>query len=180
MFDNISHEIYVFFISMLPFFELRLSIPYGIINQVPWLETFLIATAGNFIPIIPLLLLLDRVLNFLNKFNIFKKFYNFVIEKIHRNKGIVEKYGKLGLFVFVAIPIPGSGVYTGAAIAMFIGMKKKDSLLSITLGMLVAGVLVTAATMGIINIFDNPIFVILFILVSFFAYKKITEKRKKQ
>lgn len=178
MFDNIGHEAYVFFISMLPFFELRLAIPYGILNQIPWQETFLIAIAGNFVPIIPLLLLLEKILNYLKKIDIFKSFYYFVMEKTHKNKGLVEKYGKLGLFVFVAIPIPGSGVYTGAAVAMLLGMKKRDTFLPLTLGMLAAGVLVTVGTLGVVNIFDNPIFVIIFVILSFFIYKKITEKRK--
>ncbi|NCC81360.1 MAG: hypothetical protein EOM04_03735 [Clostridia bacterium] len=174
MLDNIAHEAYVFFISMLPLFELRLSIPYGILNQLPWQETFLLAIAGNFVPIIPLLLLLEKVLNFLNQFEVFSKFYNYVMEKTYKNKGIVEKYGKLGLFIFVAIPLPGSGVYTGSAIAMLLGMKKRDSFPALTLGMILAGVLVTSATMGVVNIFDNPAFVILFILISFFIYKKIS------
>ncbi len=174
MLDNISHEAYVFFISMLPLFELRLSIPYGILNQLPWQETFILAIAGNFIPIIPLLLLLEKVLNFLNRFEIFKKFYDFVMEKTHKNKGIVEKYRKLGLFIFVAIPMPGSGVYTGSAIAMLLGMKKRESFPALTLGMILAGILVTSATMGVVNIFDNPAFVILFILILFFIYKKIS------
>lgn len=174
MLDNIAHEAYVFFISMLPLFELRLSIPYGILNQLPWQETFLLAIAGNFVPIIPLLLLLEKVLNFLNQFEVFSKFYNYVMDKTHKNKGIVEKYGKLGLFIFVAIPLPGSGVYTGSAIAMLLGMKKRDSFPALTLGMILAGVLVTSATMGVVNIFDNPAFVILFILISFFIYKKIS------
>lgn len=173
IFENISHEAYVFFISMLPFFELRLSIPYGILNQLPWQETFIIAIIGNFIPIIPLLLLLEKVLNFLNRFPFFKRFYDFVMEKTHKNKGIVEKYGKLGLFIFVAIPLPGSGVYTGSAVAMLLGMKKRESFPALTLGMILAGVLVTSATMGVVNIFDNPVFVILFILISFIVYKII-------
>lgn len=178
MLDKIGHEAYIFFISMLPFFELRFSIPYGILNNIPWQETFIIAVAGNFLPIIPLLLLLEKVLNFLNRFVIFEKFYSYVMEKTHKNKGIVEKYGRLGLFIFVAIPLPGSGVYTGSAIAMLLGMRKRESLPSLTLGMLVAGVLVTSATMGVISIFDNPLFILLFILLSFFLYKRINKSPK--
>jgi len=174
MLDNIGHEAYVFFISMLPLFELRLSIPYGILNQLPWQETFILAIVGNFVPIIPLLLLLEKVLNYLNRFKIFNKFYNYVMKKTHKNKGIVEKYGKLGLFIFVAIPMPGSGVYTGSAIAMLLGMKKRESFPALTLGMILAGILVTSATMGVVNIFDNPVLIILFILISLLIYKKIS------
>lgn len=172
MIENISHELYIFFISMLPFFELRLAIPYGIINLIPWQETFLIAVVGNFIPIIPLLLLLEKILDFLNRYDVFKKFYDFVMERTHKNKGIVEKYGKFGLFVFVAIPLPGSGVYTGAAVAMLLGMKKRDSIWSLVFGMLVAGILVTAGTLGITNIFKNPVIVIALIFLLFIIYKK--------
>lgn len=145
-------QLYVFFISMLPFFELRLSIPYGALAGLPLEETFLIAIAGNFMPIIPLLFLFEAIMNILAKISFTRWFYDLVNRKTHQNKGIVEKYGKYGLFIFVAIPLPGSGVYTGAAIAILLGMKRRDAFLALSLGMILAGILVSLAAAGIIRI----------------------------
>ncbi len=142
-------EAYVFLISMLPFFELRLSIPYGILSGLPWQETFFLGTLGNFVPIIPMLFLFEKIMELLSRFPLTKWFYDFVNNKTHKNKSIVEKYGKYGLFIFVAIPLPGSGIYTGAAIAILLGMKRRDSFLALSLGMLMAGVVVTLAAAGI-------------------------------
>lgn len=148
----LSAEAYVFLISMLPFFELRLSIPYGILTGLPWQETFFLAALGNFVPIIPMLFLFKKIMEILSKFSLTKWFCDFVDSKTHKNKGIVEKYGKYGLFIFVAIPLPGSGVYTGAAIAILLGMKRRDAFLALSLGMLAAGLIVTLASAGFFKI----------------------------
>ena len=175
MLEKISHEFLIFLFSMLPFFELRLSIPYGILNQIPWQETFILSVLGNFIPIIPLLFLLEKFFLFLRKYKIFDRLYCSLMRNIHKNSALVLKYGKIGLYFFVSIPIPGSGIYTGSALALLFGISRKDAFLPLTFGMFTAGVLTMLATLGIVNIFEEPLFIFIAIIFVFLIYKKISK-----
>lgn len=180
MFDKFEsgHEWLVLFFAMLPFFELRLSIPYGILNQIPWQTTFLLSIIGNFLPILPLIFLLEKILALFIKIDIFNRVYNFIMRNTEKKKSLVEKYGLIGLYVFVAIPVPGSGIYTGSVLALLFAMKKKDTFIALTAGMVTAGILVTLASLGIVSVFDNPLMVFLLILLIVVLYRKIRFRNK--
>ena len=104
----------IFIVSMLPVIELRGAIPVAFIMGIDWKTAMICAIIGNLLPIPFILLFLDIIFNFMKKHNIFKKLVLWLEEKAHKNAPKVEKYGFWGLMLFVAIPLPGTGGWTGA------------------------------------------------------------------
>jgi len=134
-------------ISMLPIFELRGAIPVGIafLKQKPVLVYF-IAVVFNLLPVIPILYLLLPIRYLLIKWGLLKHFFYFLDNRAKKNNKIVERYGELGLTIFVAIPLPITGAWTGALIAVFMGLSPIKSFLFITFGVFSAGIIVTVIT----------------------------------
>jgi uncharacterized membrane protein len=124
----------VFFTAAAPISELRGAIPLAILDlEVSWPLAFLVAFAGNLLPVPFILLLLDRILQAI-----------FAISR--RRGGIVERYGLLGLVVFVAIPLPVTGAWTGSIVAYLLGIEFRRAFPAIVLGVFIAGVIVTVLT----------------------------------
>ena len=122
----IGKLIATFVISMLPIVELRGGLPYGVGFGLKPLEAFIAALLGNLLPIPFLLLLLEGFLKWLKKRKgIFTKFALWLENKAYKNQKTIEKYAAFGLFVLVAIPLPGTGAWTGAIVATVLGMNKK-------------------------------------------------------
>ncbi|MGB7054290.1 MAG: small multi-drug export protein [bacterium] len=143
---GLSPELTVFLTSMLPIIELRGALPLAInVFNINWPKAFLIAYIGNIIPAPIILWLLGPVVRLLSKLRIFDKFFTWLFERT-RKKGskMIEKYEEIGLMAFVAIPLPGTGAWTGALIAFLFGLDFKKSLLIIAIGVLIAGVIVTS------------------------------------
>lgn len=139
----------IFFLSMIPISELRLAIPLGIAWGIaPW-QCFLWAIAGNFLPIIPLLLLIPGIYHLLQKIRFLESFFNRFIEKTRRKGHQVEKYGALGLALFVAVPLPGTGVWSGCLLAFLLGIKFPYAIAAITVGEILAGLVIIFASMGV-------------------------------
>lgn len=124
--------------------ELRGALPLAInVHDINWPLALLVAYIGNLLPVPFLLLLFDPVARFLSKIRVFGIIIEWVLERARRRKGIVEKYGPLGLVLFVAIPLPVTGAWTGSLIAFILGIKFKYAFPAIALGVLIAGVIVT-------------------------------------
>lgn len=143
---NVSNEVYVFIISMFPIVELRGAIPVGHALGMNIFECYLLSVVGNMLPVPFILVFIKKILEWMsvsnNKF--FNKLSNKLIEKAdHRSKKL-DKASAWGLFVFVAVPLPGTGAWTGALIASLMGMRFKKSFFPIFFGVLVAGLIVTA------------------------------------
>jgi uncharacterized membrane protein len=141
-------------ISMLPIFELRGGIPVGIavLHQNPFL-IYPIAVVFNLIPVFPLLLFLNPIKRALERLPFFKRVFGFLTRRVERNRGLVEKYEELGLLLFVAVPLPITGAWTGSLIAVIMGLKREKSFLFISLGVIAAGVIVTMlAMLGVLGI----------------------------
>lgn len=145
--------IYTLLIAAAPISELRGAIPYAISQGLPWYEALIIAVIGNMIPVFFILWLLDPVSNYLRKnFKIFDKFFNWLFTYSRkRHRKTIEVYKELGLVILVAIPLPLTGAWTGALVAFLFGIPYKKALPLIFLGVLIAGVIVTLASIGIIN-----------------------------
>lgn len=141
-------------ISMLPIIELRGGIPYGVgFGLNPWVA-MLAAMAGNLLPIPFILLLLDKILELFRKQKgIFGKAANWLENKAYKNKETVDKYGIWGLIILVAIPLPGTGAWTGALVATVLRMERKKAFPCIVVGVLIAGVVVTAISYGVASLF---------------------------
>jgi uncharacterized membrane protein len=149
-------------IAMMPIAELRGAIPLalapveigGFGMSAP--EAYILAVVGNLIPVIPLLLFLEPVSNFLRRWKVGEMFFTWLFERTHRNHTKrFEKYGTLALTIFVAIPLPVTGAWTGCAAAFVFGIKFKHALLAIFLGVLIAGVIVTTLSLTGIGIFNR-------------------------
>lgn len=144
---HISKELTVVIISMLPIFELRGGIPVAIqMMNIPIPQAIILSIIGNIIPVIFLLLFWEWLAKLLSKNSKLKT----CIEKLHSSslkKGkIIEEYEELGLMLFVAIPLPITGGWTGSLVAVLLGLSFWKSLLFIFIGILLASVVVTALT----------------------------------
>jgi len=105
--QGIPKELSVVLISTLPISELRGAIPWAVLGMnMPLGKVYLLAVIGNLIPVIPLLLLLNGLTEWLGRFSFFKRPLDWWFSRVERRGGIVEKYGAIGLTLFVAIPLP--------------------------------------------------------------------------
>ena len=142
---------YTFFISMLPIIELRGAIPVGAASGLPWYVNYLLCCVGNMLPVPVILLFVEYVLNFMKRIKHLDKIAFRVEEKAEKYKGQVTKYATWGLLLFVAIPLPGTGAWTGSLVAAFIKMNKKTAFLSVLGGVLIAGVIITLISYGVLG-----------------------------
>lgn len=147
---KISKEAIVFIISMLPILELRGSLLAAGFLKMNFLSTFILAVIGNMLPIPFILLFIDKIFESLKKTRLKKSVVKFEEKALSKSEQI-KKYGSLGLFLFVAIPMPGTGAWTGSLIAVLLRMKLKDSLPPIFFGVLVAGLIMSLLSFGIIK-----------------------------
>ena len=143
--------LYVFGISVLPVIELRGAIPAGAAMGLPFWAVFLCAVIGNLLPVPFILIFIEKILRFMKEHNIFPKLVHWLEEKAQKGAAKVENYALLGLSLFVAIPLPGTGAWTGALVAALFHMPKRRAMLSISFGVLLAGVVMTLASYGVVG-----------------------------
>ena len=134
----------LFIVSMIPFIELRAAIPFGMLFLgMPWYEAFIISFLSNCVPIPFVILLARPVINWLKKTKMFSGFAHKFEAKMMEKSEKVTKYEIIGLFLFVAIPLPGTGAYSGSVIAALLGMRLNKAIPSIVAGVFTAGVIIT-------------------------------------
>lgn len=144
----------VFLISMIPVLELRAAIPLGITTyDLPIWQTVIIAIVGNLAPIPFVILFGDKVLKYFSKFETFGKPFRYLIERGERKAKKLIGALFLGLFFFVAIPLPGTGAWTGALVAIALRLKLIESMPAISLGVVCAAGITTLITLGLVSIF---------------------------
>ena len=142
-------EIITFLMAMVPVVELRGAIPYGVIAGLSVPAAFILAVLGNIAPIPILILFTRKVFEWLRtKSEGLDRLVRRLEDKAEKNKGIVEKSEFFGLLVLVAIPLPGTGAWTGALVAAMLDMRLKRAMPAIITGVLIAGVIVTSLTYG--------------------------------
>lgn len=141
---GISKTLIVFIVSMLPIVELRGALPVAInVFHIPWYYAFPIAVVGNILPVPFLLIFLGFVRRVAAKIGIVGTALEWVLGIAQRRGKLVERYGRIGLMLFVSIPLPVTGAWTGSMVAFLLGLRFRDALLSISLGVLLSGVIVT-------------------------------------
>ena len=152
--DELLNYLKVMILSAVPIVEQRGAIPMGIFlyNFDPPV-VFLISLLGSLLPVPFILLLFNSIFKWMENIKFLNKFYNFVDSKVRKGTGKVLKYEKIGLILFVAIPLPTTGLWTGSAIAAFLGFDFKKSLLYVFLGGLISAVIITAACMFLPSLF---------------------------
>jgi len=142
----------VFVVSMLPIFELRGGIPvgYAMGMENPFL-IYLIAVVGNFAPVLPILLLLGPAERYLRRFKTMDRFLDWLFRRTVSRSDLIRKYESLGLILFVAIPAPMTGAWTGSVAAYLFKLPLRMAIPCIILGILIAGIVVTLVSQGVIT-----------------------------
>lgn len=136
---------------MVPIFELRGAIITGAAGHLPWYNVFAVSVVGNMIPIPFILLFIRKILEFMKRLPRLHRFASWLEAKGERNRSRVLKGTFIGLILFVGIPLPGTGAWTGALVAALVNMRMKRALPSIFAGVLLAAVIMTLASYGSVS-----------------------------
>ena len=150
-----THYLIVFLISMVPLIELRGAIPYAVGFHLPLLPSYVIAIIGNMIPVPIIFLFARRVLIWGKDKPVIGKFFTFCLEKGEKGgKKLQAKAGRglfLALMLFVGIPLPGTGAWTGTLAASLLDMDFKSSVVAVMCGVLLAGVIMALISNGVLG-----------------------------
>ena len=152
--ETVGREWCVFFCSMIPIIELRGAIPLGAALGLEWWQSYLISIAGNFRPVPFILLFINAILRWMSKSKVkfFNKVANWLYAKAEKNRAKIEKYAFWGVTLFVAIPLPATGAWTGSLVAAVFNMKFWRALLCALIGICIAGVIMTLISYGIVAV----------------------------
>jgi uncharacterized membrane protein len=149
-------ELIVLLISMLPISELRGAIPLGLtVYDLPVWSAFVFSVIGNLIPVVFIILILDLLINkfLIHQIYIFNRFFTWLFNRTQRKHSKkFERWQDVALIVLVAIPLPFTGAWTGALAAFVFGIPIKRAFPLIAIGVLIAGIIVTSITLGIISL----------------------------
>ena len=147
----VSREAIVFIISMIPILELRGGLLEASLLKLDMWRSIWLCVAGNIIPIPFILLLITPIFNWMKQTKLFKPLVDKLEGKALGKKDKIEKYEFWGLVLFVGIPLPGTGAWTGALIASLLGIKFKKAFPAIILGIALASVIMTILSFGVLG-----------------------------
>jgi uncharacterized membrane protein len=151
-FSFLGKEGALFIVSMIPLIELRGSILLGAAMKMNWLIVYIICVIGNLVPVPFIVLFGKKLIGWLKNTRLLSNTAHKFEARLMKKADKVTKYSFIGLCLFVAVPLPGTGAWTGAAIAALLDMKLKHAFLSIALGVLIAGAIMTIGSYGLWNI----------------------------
>ncbi len=152
--QGIPRPLIIILISMLPIVELRGAIPVAIgLLGMSWWESIFFAILGNMIPIPFVLLFMEKITILLNKWSFTRKLLAKIFARTRSKSKVIEKYEEIGLTLFVAIPLPVTGAWTGSLAAYLLGLKFWKSILCALAGVTIAGIVMTLLSLGIFSIF---------------------------
>ena len=146
--DVMPPEIIIFIISLFPVLELRGGIIAGTALGVNWPTAYILCVIANMIPVPFIILFIRKIFEWLKNTR-FIKLIKKLEEKAEKKSDSVRKYKSLGLFILVAIPLPGTGAWTGALVAALLNMRLKDAFLPILFGVMTAGLIVALISYGV-------------------------------
>ena len=146
----ISSELSVFLVSMLPLIEERGGLILARLLEIPMWRAVIICVIGNIIPIPFILLLIEKVIHWMADHHL-SGVAEWLIRKAEKNKPKIDRYGFLGLMLFVGIPLPGTGAWTGSLVASLFDMDLKKASISILLGIFLAAVIMTLFSYGLLG-----------------------------
>lgn len=149
--ESFSSVMTVFIISMTPVLELRGAIPYGFATGLPAWLTVMVSVLGNMILVPFIILFVRSIFAWLRKMKFMQGFVEWSEKRVLKNKKMISKYEMLGLMLLVAVPLPGTGAWTGAMLAGLLNMRLKQSLPAICIGVIIAAIIVTAVSYGFIG-----------------------------
>jgi len=147
--DFIPVTLRIFILAALPIIEQKAAIPIGILEGLPVWEVYLITLIGAILPSPIIIWFIEHIFTYLRRYSVMDKIITKFEDKTRRKSGNIEKYKLLGLFLFVAIPLPGTGVWTGSLASVLLGIEKKQAVVAVLMGAAVCGLLILAFTSGI-------------------------------
>ena len=151
----LGKEILVFIISLMPILELRGGLLAASIIGLDPLPSYIIAVIGNIIPIPFILWFMGRILKWMKTRKKLKKITDWIDKKIEKNRNKIEKFGFWGLVLFVGIPLPGTGAWTGCLVASVLEMNKKKSFLAAMIGVAMASIIMMIISFGVVKGITN-------------------------
>lgn len=162
MSETLLHYVIVFFISMVPLIELRVAVPMAInLYHLPVLTSYIVCIIGNMLPVPVIFFFARKVLEWGKDKKVIGKFFTFCLEKGHKGGAkLQEKTGRglyVALFLFVGIPIPGTGAWTGTLAASLLDMDFKKSVIAVMLGVVLAGLIMGAGVTSIVELIKQII-----------------------
>lgn len=149
----IEELLVTFFTAMVPVIELRGAIPVGVAAGLSPLVACVTAILGNLVPVPFIMLLIRRIFDFLRTTRFFGPKIQWLERRAHLKGRVVQKYRLPGLIILVGIPLPGTGAWTGALVAALLDIRMRDALPAVFAGLLIAGAITLAVTMGVVHIF---------------------------
>ncbi len=146
-------EIIIIIISALPVFELRLAFPLAVFKfDFSFSKAYILSILGNILPVFPLLIFFKHFFHSLENKKFIGKFFKWWFNNVKRRSKIIEKWGFWGLVMFVSIPLPITGAWTGTVAASLFDFSVKKAFIAIILGVLLAGVWVAFASIGVVKL----------------------------
>ena len=156
--DTTGKCLFTMLVSMIPIIELRGGLPFGVALGLPYYLAFPAAVIGNLIPAPFIIVYIRRIFELMRRY---LPKLNGIVDKLERKAHLkgkkMQKYQYLGLWLFVAIPLPGTGAWTGSLAAAFLGMRLKKAMPAVVLGVLTAGCVMLALTHMGINLFSGTV-----------------------
>ena len=145
-FASWNPNIVIFIISLLPILEMRGGMIAATLLNVPYLQALIICMIGNILPIPFILLFIKKIFEWLKRFKTTGKLVNWLETKTLKKRGSIDKFGFWGLIIFVGIPLPGTGGWTGALLASLLGIPIKKSSVAIGIGICLCAVIMSVIT----------------------------------
>lgn len=149
LWQTLIDELSVVLIAMLPLIELKGAIPIGMAKGLSLTLSFWLSYFGSCLPCIPILLILRPLLHYLSRTPTLMPIASWLERKLMKHRKQIDQFGIWGLFIFVAIPLPGTGVWTGSGLSAILKMKFWPSVVAVLAGNLVAGFMIAALSWGI-------------------------------
>ncbi|MCF0142057.1 MAG: small multi-drug export protein [Parasporobacterium sp.] len=150
-------NIIIFVISLLPILELRGGLLAATFLGVPYWQALIICVIGNIIPIPFILLFIKKIFEWLKKFKLTGRFVNWLERKTLKKRATIDKFGFWGLILFVGIPLPGTGGWTGALLASLLGIPIKRSSVAIGIGIILAAIIMSLISYVFIPLIANGV-----------------------
>jgi uncharacterized membrane protein len=148
--SSLPKEWVTLMLAMLPISELRGAIPFGIHSNIPFINVLVISVIGNLIPVIPLYFLLNKILSFLNRFRLGRKFSDWMVAHTLKRSKVIQLYEMLGLIIFVGIPLPMTGAWTGTIASSLLKLKFRYYIIGVICGVLLAALIVSLLTLFVL------------------------------
>jgi len=149
---SVNEMLTVILVAAMPFSELRGAIPLAVYYGFPPVKAYVISVLGNLLPVPFLLAFFERVRKVMKKWNLTSGIFEVFERRALKNRNLIEKYGYPGLTLFVAIPLPVTGAWTGTLLAVLLELKEVKSFVCIALGVAIAGTIVLASVEGFLTL----------------------------